>query len=136
MVQYVLIFGLSAILAGILTWTVRHIATRRNLTMVVPSSRHIHARPIPRLGGVAVFTTFAAVFGAYLVATRRGWEVGPLSFDLARIFLIGVAFFAAGLVDDLRGLGPWTKLFVEIGSGVAFYFSGILSEFAATRCRS
>lgn len=130
-VQCVVLFAGSAILAGILTWAVRSFARRRGLAMATPSSHHIHSRPIPRVGGVALFVTFAVVFIAHLLLTQHGLKAGPPDSVVTTIFLIAIPFFAAGLVDDLRTLGPWAKLLLQVGGGTALYFSGIYFGFCS-----
>jgi UDP-GlcNAc:undecaprenyl-phosphate GlcNAc-1-phosphate transferase len=76
-----------------------------------PGGRRIHDRPVPRLGGLAVLAAVlgtlavAPAFGVPVVArlAAGGWGLGWL--------LAGVAVVvAAGVVDDLRGLGPRAKL--------------------------
>lgn len=66
----------------------------------MPNHRKIHSRPLPRLGGIAIMAGFVIPF--------------LLLFPLDRAFLgllAGAALvFAIGLIDDIRGLGPWTKL--------------------------
>ena len=46
----------SIAICSSLTWAVRNVANRLNLAFAPVSSRHVHTRPIPRLGGVAVFS--------------------------------------------------------------------------------
>jgi UDP-GlcNAc:undecaprenyl-phosphate/decaprenyl-phosphate GlcNAc-1-phosphate transferase len=123
--HYLSVFSVTAAIATALTCFVEKIATRKGLGMATPSARHIHSRPIPRLGGVAVFTTSLMVFGMYWWISKRGWIAGATSPHVARIFIIGIAFFAIGLIDDLRALGPWSKILVEVGGGTALFFSGI-----------
>lgn len=69
-----------------------------------PGGRHIHARPIPRLGGLAIFV---GVVGALLL-----W----FGFDprLYGVLLGGAAFFALGLSDDIYSLTPPVKLFGQL----------------------
>jgi UDP-GlcNAc:undecaprenyl-phosphate/decaprenyl-phosphate GlcNAc-1-phosphate transferase len=123
--HYFSLFSVAAVIATALTCFVERIATRNGLGMAAPSARHIHSCPIPRLGGVAVFTTSLMVFGMYWWISKRGWIPGATSPHVARIFVIAIAFFAIGLIDDFRALGPWSKILVEVGGGTALFFSGI-----------
>ena len=86
-----------------------------------PGPRRIHARPVPRLGGVALL--LAAVGALYLtpllgvraldLLEAQGWHLGWL---LSGVLLIVVT----GAVDDVRGLPPLAKLGLQIvAAGVA-----------------
>lgn len=123
--QYFASFLASILVSACLTWWVRNLAQRLGLVKLPDSSRHIHSTPIPRLGGFAVFTSFLALFVAYLFAARHGWGFAPHNSDVIRIVIIATAFFLVGLVDDLISVTPWMKLAVEIGGGVALYLCGI-----------
>src|SRR5690348_681008 len=104
MLQFVCSFGISVLASALLTWRVRNVATRLGLAMAPPSARHVHVDPTPRLGGVAVFLTFISVFGFYLLFARQSWTATSTNSTLAKIVLLSVAFFAVGLIDDLKGL--------------------------------
>jgi UDP-GlcNAc:undecaprenyl-phosphate GlcNAc-1-phosphate transferase len=69
-------------------------------------SRRLHVRPVPRLGGIAIF--FAIFVPALAFLTLEGpW----------RGILLGAAVATTvGLLDDLRGLSWWAKLG---GQGIA-----------------
>jgi hypothetical protein len=64
MLRYLFGFLLSIFVSTVLTWFVRNIATGRGMVRAPESQRHIHTGPIPRLGGVTVFSTFALLLGA------------------------------------------------------------------------
>ena len=92
-----------------------------------PGGRNVHAQSVPRLGGVAVVLAAAlsiAIVPA-LVAGRRDPEI----WMVMQPFVIGgLLIFLAGLVDDVRGLGPAPKLFVEILAAAVMMASGLLIE--------
>jgi UDP-GlcNAc:undecaprenyl-phosphate/decaprenyl-phosphate GlcNAc-1-phosphate transferase len=123
--HYLSFFSVAAVIATALTWIVERIATRQGIGMAAPSDRHIHSCPIPRLGGVAVSSTSLMVFAMYWWMSKRGWIAGATSPQVARVFVIGIAFFAIGLIDDFRTLGPWSKILVEVAGGTALFFCGI-----------
>ena len=129
--HYFFVFILTVIVATTLTWIVEKVATRKRLGKAAPSARHIHTVPIPRLGGVAVFTASLTVFGINWSMIERGWIAGTNSTQVATIFLLGTGFFAIGLIDDFRTLGPWTKLLFEVGGGTALFFFGIHAGFCS-----
>lgn len=81
----------------------------------MPNMRKIHARPLPRLGGVAIFIGFLLPFVLLLPPER------PFVAFIAGLSLI----FIVGLVDDIRGLGAWTKLMWQIVAAGVVLAGGI-----------
>ncbi|MGN6625274.1 MAG: glycosyltransferase family 4 protein, partial [Tepidisphaeraceae bacterium] len=98
-----------------------------------PGHRKIHANPKPLGGGVAIFWSFALVAGgvalAGLYAFHGGASAGtdsPLKAALAggvrQQVPLGIGFLACALVlhvmgifDDRRAMGPYLKLFIQLG---------------------
>lgn len=68
-----------------------------------PNTRKIHTRPMPRLGGIAVYLGFLA--GLLTVAVSGGFTLKYLG-----LLVGGTLVFALGVLDDVRGLSPRTKL--------------------------
>ena len=96
------------------------------------SQRHIHTGSIPRLGGVAVFSTFALLLGVYAYLVEKGWVAGNSSGQLLRIVALGAGLFAIGLIDDLIGLRAWPKLAAQIAGAIGLYSCGIRFNFCGT----
>ena len=119
------ILGIAAFaLTGLLTWPVRALAIRLGAMDAPNLARKTQATPVPYLGGVAIAlgitaTTFAAVF---VGGNKSGENVSQLK-DLALTVLLPALILGVmGLVDDLRSLPPWPRLFTQsvVGSIVAF----------------
>jgi UDP-GlcNAc:undecaprenyl-phosphate/decaprenyl-phosphate GlcNAc-1-phosphate transferase len=125
MLIYSIYLVTSIAISVLLTWAVRNVANHLNLAFAPVSSRHVHTRPIPRLGGVAVFFTFALVVAIFYVAGKLGFNQPPVSEKLIKVVLASLPIFAAGIWDDLRGLSPRAKLLVQIASGAGLYFAGL-----------
>lgn len=77
-----------------------------------PGTRKVHATPMPLLGGLAIY-------GAFLIALLlfRNWP--QYIVELGAI-LAGATWLAfVGMIDDRRGLSPWTKFPAQfIAAGV------------------
>ncbi|MFZ1205262.1 MAG: MraY family glycosyltransferase [Candidatus Acidiferrales bacterium] len=80
-----------------------------------PGPLKIHAKPIPRLGGIAVT---AAILGGILLSTRLSIaSVWPL---LTAIILL----CAVGVVDDIWGLSAATRLAAQVVAGAILWSGG------------
>ena len=122
---YANLFVASFALSLILTRFVRNLAARRGWASA-PSSHHIHQRPIPRLGGVAIFLSFFAITAVLWVASSR-WKL-DLGFSPHIMWYIlapGSLIFLLGLYDDLYSVKPQVKIAVQIVAAVMLYAGGI-----------
>jgi UDP-N-acetylmuramyl pentapeptide phosphotransferase/UDP-N-acetylglucosamine-1-phosphate transferase len=75
-----------------------------------PGERRIHAKVIPRAGGIAIWLSFLIVIGGGLAS---GWlqQDGHVSWLWLGAFAAGSAvLMVAGFIDDRSGLSPWLKL--------------------------
>lgn len=122
-------FLLSLVVAAIGTPLIRGIAVRRGLLDQARSSRKIHDRPIPRLGGVAIVIAFYAPFVALLVVESG---VGSMFYDSPRsatgIFAGGLAIALLGVYDDLKGTGAARKFAVQFAVAGMLYWLGFRVE--------
>ena len=103
LVHDLLIFMTALFAALIMVPFLRQWALERG-EVDVPDARKVHTRPIPRLGGIAIFMSalFSCLMFMDLDAPVRGILAGAL-----------VVFFT-GLVDDLHGISPKVKFLGEV----------------------
>src|SRR2546428_10606743 len=103
--DYLPLFLASLALSWALTWVVRFVAPRVGL-VDVPREDRWHRRPVPRLGGVAIFLGFViplSLFAGQALAGR-----------LLPLLVGGGAIFLVGLADDLVRLENRPKLLLLI----------------------
>jgi UDP-GlcNAc:undecaprenyl-phosphate GlcNAc-1-phosphate transferase len=114
-VSHLLLVGMAATLALLLTPGVRGLARRWNL-VDAPGQRKIHSVSVPRVGGVGV--TLAMLLA--LAAAAAGGRVSATDLQAWLPVLAGGAvIFGAGLWDDLRPLPAWMKLAAQLtGAGI------------------
>lgn len=85
--------------------SILHVARTRHLYDDLGHFRKQHDHGIPRLGGVAIFVSFIITL---LLFCLTGQE-----FPLNYLLLACVILFAMGLKDDLSGVNPSTKFFIQ-----------------------
>ena len=113
-------FALALLLSVSITAVVRRVAVRAAL-VDAPRGDRWHRRPVPRLGGIAIYVAFTAT----LLLIHRP-AVTPAMLGL---LIGGAAIFLIGLVDDLRRLENRTKLILLIVCAVIPAIAGIRFTF-------
>lgn len=112
-------FILSFILSFILTPVSKAIANRTGVIDVPKDERRVHSKPIPLLGGLAIFIS-VMVFTPFIVNDYK---------EMAGIMLGGIIIFITGVVDDAKDLNPKLKFLLQIvAASVACYF-GVRIDF-------
>lgn len=94
-------------------------------------SRKIHTGRIPRLGGVAIFASFALAFvaGSLLgVGSRNGQSWAG---EFLPVTLAVVAVFLAGLVDDFRPVRARYKFLIQLAAAILVVSAGFRFRFLA-----
>ena len=115
-------FVLSMLCGTILTPFVRRLAHRFGALDHARSSRKIHGKPIPRLGGIAIVIAFYVPLVALLLFQT---EVGHLFVaerkHVIGLFVGGFAIALLGLYDDLKGANAWKKFAVQFAVAGVLY---------------
>ena len=125
MIATLLVLLVAALAALALTPLVRTFARQRGWMDEPDGRRKRHAAPVPRIGGLAVFAAFVLASGLLLIPELTGrLPDGGLFAAWAALAVAGAAVLAVGLVDDIRGVSPWTKLAVQTVAALYLYHSG------------
>lgn len=148
MTLLVLLVAATTALASLTLVPVTRVLARLTGALDAPGPRKVHDLPTPRLGGIAVLTSFGAVafLGSQLAGPLAGhpWVQVLLNGQVALLrdaikveekllaVLLGGAFVAAvGLVDDLLGsrFPAWAKALGQILAASILIGAGIRTEF-------
>ncbi len=87
----------------------------------------MHSRPLPRLGGVAIFLSFACctAFAAFWIGHHPELH-RRFSIKIAATILGPAALvFLLGVFDDLRGVGPYVKFSVQGVAATMLFLGGL-----------
>ncbi len=110
--QVLVAFLIAFVLALATTPLVRAIASRFG-AMAYPNERSVHSRPIPYLGGVAIYVASVAsilLTGPQDKATKQGIIFG------------GLIILIVGIIDDLYNLKPWQKILGQFASAICVIY--------------
>ncbi|HZJ25846.1 MAG TPA: MraY family glycosyltransferase [Acidimicrobiia bacterium] len=120
---YLVVFGVAAAITFVCTPLVRRVAFRVG-ALSQPSDRTVHTKPMPTVGGAAMFVGFLAAMG---VASRlpQFREMFHGSSEPAGVILAGGVMFAVGALDDLREVSPPAKLAGQVLSGSILSLMGV-----------
>ena len=84
--------------------------------MDIPNERKIHKKPIPRLGGLAVFIAFLLGYMLY----------APVSTQMLSLLIGGFIIILTGIVDDIKSIPPRYKFLFQVLSASIVVFYGKL----------
>jgi UDP-GlcNAc:undecaprenyl-phosphate GlcNAc-1-phosphate transferase len=122
---YLAIFAASLVASAVLARLVRDVANRHGWATAPESSRHMHQRPVPRLGGIAILGSVVLVVTIAAGASRLlhlGYSFPSATF----LGLLGptLVIFGLGLADDFRPLSPYLKFGVQILAAGWLFLNG------------
>ena len=121
------IFAVSYLTSALTQPLVRRAAIRLGFLDYPNENRRMHARAVPRLGGVGVFLALivAAVVGATFDSAGHVVTLLPLVLAMAAG---SVLLFLTGLADDIVGVAPLSKLVVQSAAALIVYRFGFRIE--------
>lgn len=126
------VFG-SALLSAFLTSLAIRFAQRKQFFMPELRWRDSHRMPTPRVGGIAIVTTF--IVGVLLLSwffpssLQFGGETWlGIDQNLFGVLLAILALSAVNIYDDYRGVSWYLRLATQIAAGITIFICGINIE--------
>src|SRR5919106_785645 len=118
-------FVLAMAVGLALTPLIRNLASKLGLLDHALSSRKIHGKPIPRVGGIAIVIAFFAPLVALLfVDSSVGEKFYADERRALALFAGGIAIALLGIYDDVRGARARTKFAVQFAVAAGMYAAG------------
>lgn len=115
MYTYAVVFILAAVLSFAFTPLAKKLAHKLGAIDVPKDERRIHKRPIPRMGGLAIYMSFSIVTLYF----------SGLDKHVLGIIIGGTILVIMGIVDDIKPLRPLYKLIFQIIAAVVLIMFGI-----------
>ncbi|MBE6679572.1 MAG: undecaprenyl/decaprenyl-phosphate alpha-N-acetylglucosaminyl 1-phosphate transferase [Ruminococcaceae bacterium] len=109
----------AGLLAFAMTPIVRVLAIKIKAIDIPTDNRRMHHRPIPRIGGLAIFAAFTVTTLSFC----------SLSKELLTILIGGSVLVLIGILDDIYRLNAFVKLVVQIAVAVFAVSQGITIDF-------
>lgn len=135
---FVFIFIISVILSAILTWLIRRLALKlKIIDWPEIGGRKIHLRPVPLLGGLAIFFAFFIIL--FLIYFSPVWPVKKFGFfeilpknlnlvtikQIVGLLVASIFLMIGGFLDDKYHLKPRQQIVWPILATLVVIFSGI-----------
>ena len=120
---YAIVGGVAAGTTFVATPLVRRLAIKLG-AVVAPSARHVHEKPTPTLGGLAMFFGFCISIG---VAWRMGRfkPVFDSTSEPLGVVLAAAAMVVVGTADDLREFSAPAKVAGQVLSASLLWWFGV-----------
>jgi UDP-GlcNAc:undecaprenyl-phosphate GlcNAc-1-phosphate transferase len=122
---YLIIFTASLVISAVVARLVRDVANARGWATAPESARHLHHKPVPRLGGIAILGSVVVVVSAAAIVSSAAHSEYFLPYKTL-LGLLGptLLIFGVGLADDFRPLSPYSKFGVQILAAGWLYANG------------
>ncbi|MBV7272345.1 MraY family glycosyltransferase [Clostridium thailandense] len=108
--------AVSIIISAVLTPVIKKFAVRIKAIDIPKDNRRIHKKPIPLLGGLAIYFSFVIT----LIL-----KPGELSRSETGIIIGATIIAIGGFLDDKFDIKPWQKLLFQITAALALTFYGV-----------
>jgi UDP-GlcNAc:undecaprenyl-phosphate/decaprenyl-phosphate GlcNAc-1-phosphate transferase len=94
-----------------------------------PSSRKVHQKVMPRMGGLAVYFAFCLPWaGLYLIDNPVSAAFRDFEKRFAVLVFGATTMLLLGIYDDLKGANAGKKLIVQVGAAFVLWAGGIRIE--------
>ena len=132
--QTFLILGVIAfLLCLVLTPLCRNLFLRAGLVDRPDSDRKFHLRAVPRMGGVPIVISYVVSLCLVLLFNLGGGKLSIQHEHLFKALLPAAAIiFTTGLLDDLNGLKPSTKLLGQLAGALLAVGMGVRLSLSTT----
>ena len=123
---YVWAFAAAVIVSLLATPAVIRLAKKTG-AMDAPNARKVHKKPVPRIGGLAIYAGFISAI--IFVAIKFGLDGEQLQ-EIVGLILSGSLIIALGLIDDYKNLPARVKLLGQIfAATILVLFFGVRIDF-------
>lgn len=116
MLEKYLLAGIVTLILTLVLTPVSMFAARKIGAIDYPGERRVHSKPIPRLGGVAMYLSFVIAV-LYLLPP-------PLTREIIGLLVGATLILLLGIYDDVKGVSPRVKLAGQLLAASVLVFFG------------
>ncbi|MGP6146696.1 glycosyltransferase family 4 protein [Jeotgalibaca sp. A122] len=116
--RFLIVFMIALFLSYLATHAFRRVAIKANW-VDRPSSKKIHNKPIPTMGGICIFLVYWLIYFLGIPSENQIADIGAMVASSTVIVLTGI-------IDDKVELKPWQKLAgILLGANIYYFFTDI-----------
>jgi UDP-GlcNAc:undecaprenyl-phosphate GlcNAc-1-phosphate transferase len=121
--DYLIAFAVAGFCSYLFTFPVRRLANRTG-AVDEPGELHIHDRPLPVIGGMAMCAAFiVAIFVSGQLPQLH--QIFRDSYEPAGVVLAGVVVYLVGLIDDVREISAPAKVAGQVLAAMVLVILGV-----------
>lgn len=124
-----IVFVIACVATAILTPFSIRLAYKVGAIDIPKDERRAHAKPIPRIGGLAFIAGFFISTLIVFIFCEIDRMVNLVDVNLIGFYIGAIIIVVVGFLDDIRvskkGLNPWTKLMGQVLAALCVILSGL-----------
>lgn len=120
-----LVFVTAFVISYILTPYAKRLACKLGAIDVPRDNRRVHKKPIPSLGGIAIYLSFIITVIMYAMFNKNI----SLNSEFKGILLGVTLIVAIGIIDDIKQISAGYKLAVQVLAALIAVYSGVTIDF-------
>jgi UDP-GlcNAc:undecaprenyl-phosphate GlcNAc-1-phosphate transferase len=117
-----ILLGIALLFAFFMTYAsaplVRKLAIKVGAVDIPKDERRMHKKPVPTMGGLAIFISFTVGVIAFV----------DLTSPYIGLLLGALIIVVMGMLDDIYNINAWVKLLIQIGAALVVVFSGVVID--------
>ena len=119
MTGFILPLFAAIFISFIMTPIIRRLAFKIDAIDIPKDERRVHKKPIPLLGGLAIFISVIISSLIFL----------PIDKTLFSIIIGGSIIIVSGVIDDMKGLSPKKKILFQLAAGLVLIIGDVKVDF-------
>lgn len=114
--NFIVVFFIAAIVSLVTTPLIKKLALKIKAIDIPKDERRVHKKPIPLLGGLAIYIAFLA---------GLMFKGGNVTSNDIGIILGGAVIALGGFIDDLKDIKPAYKISIQLTAACILIISGV-----------
>lgn len=123
--QFFTAFIVSILVSFALTFLVLKLAKKLDIVQRLERERDVHKKPVPLLGGLAIFLSLVFLIGYYFLFIHQEQREIITGKYLVGILIAGVFLMLGGFLDDKYGLRPRQQIVWPVLAVISVLVSGV-----------
>jgi UDP-GlcNAc:undecaprenyl-phosphate/decaprenyl-phosphate GlcNAc-1-phosphate transferase len=121
---YLILFLMALVISAVIVPAVKILSVRLGVVDLPNTARKIHTKPMPLMGGLAIFISVIVTGAFYILTFLPDFSRIPLRFFIS-IAVGGLILMIGGYLDDKYNLSPSKQVIFPVAAVLVLLFSGV-----------